>query len=407
MFKNKEINRLAKLELIIIIISTILFLIINHYNYQLYKQELINNNAYIINGIINKYPELENDVIELIINQDISKEESVKILEKYGITNLETIDYLNKNKELNNKILLINFTYIFLTIFIIITLFILTIRKIYKKINDLSKYTNDILNDKYNMDIREYEEGDISNLKNDLYKMTIKLKEQSDISLNDKKRLSETLSDISHQLKTPLTSMYVINELLYEKIEENKKKELLSRNQNSLERIEWLVTSLLKLSRLDSEMEVLKRKNVKIRDLIDKSLEQIKIPLELKNINVIVNSKEEINYKLDLSWTSEALINILKNAYEHTKKNGTIEINCTENPIYVEIEIKDNGCGISKEDLPHIFERFYKGKNNKESIGIGLNMALKIVNLQNGDIKVESVVDEGTTFKIKFYKNVI
>ena len=97
----------------------------------------------------------------------------------------------------------------------------------------------------------------------------------------------------------------------------------------------------------------------------------------------------------------------LKNAYEHTKKNGTIEISCEENPIYVEIKIKDNGCGIAENDIQHIFERFYKGKNNKESIGIGLNMALKIVNLQNGDIKVESVVGEGTTFKIKFYKNVI
>ena len=407
MFKNKELNRLFKLELIIIIISTIIFLLINKYNYELYKQELINNNAYIINGIIEKYPNLENDVIELMLNQDISKKESTQILEKYGIDNLDTIDYLNKNKKLKNTIFLINFTYIFLTISIIVTIFILTIKKIYKKINNLSKYTNEILNDNYSMDIREYEEGDISNLKNDLYKMTIKLKEQNDISLNDKKRLSETLSDISHQLKTPLTSMYVINELLYEELEENKKNELLNRNQNSLERIEWLVTSILKISRLDSGMEVLKQENIKIIDLINKSLDQIKIPLELKNINVLVNCKEDIKYKLDLSWTSEALINILKNAYEHTKKDGEIIINVIENPIYVEISITDNGCGISKEDLPHIFERFYKGKSNKESIGIGLNMALKIVNLQKGDITVTSKVNEGTTFKIRFYKNVI
>lgn len=407
MFKNKEINRLFKLELIIIIISTILFLLINNYNYELYKQELINNNAYIINGIIEKYPNLENDVIELMLNQDISKKESTQILEKYGIDNLDTIDYLNKNKKLKNTIFLINFTYIFLTISIIVTIFILTIKKIYKKINNLSKYTNEILNDNYSMDIREYEEGDISNLKNDLYKMTIKLKEQNDISLNDKKRLRETLSDISHQLKTPLTSMYVINELLYEELEENKKNELLNRNQNSLERIEWLVTSLLKISRLDSGMEVLKQENIKIIDLINKSLDQIKIPLELKNINVLVNCKEDIKYKLDLAWTSEALINILKNAYEHTKKDGEIIINVIENPIYVEIIITDNGCGISKEDLPHIFERFYKGKSNKESIGIGLNMALKIVNLQKGDITVTSKVNEGTAFKIRFYKNVI
>ena len=219
MFKNKEINKLFKIELIIIIISTIVFLLINKYNYRIYKQELVNNNAYIMNEIIKKYPELEEDIVKIMLNEDITKKESTNILKKYGIDNLDTVDYLNKNKQLENKILFINVTYIFLTIFVMMTIFILTIKKIYKNIKGLSAYTNKILNDNYTMDIREYEEGDFSNLKNDLYKMTVKLKEQSDLSLKDKKYLSETLSDISHQLKTPLTSLYVINELLYENLD--------------------------------------------------------------------------------------------------------------------------------------------------------------------------------------------
>ena len=407
MFKNKEINKLFKIELIIIIISTIVFLLINKYNYRIYKQELVNNNAYIMNEIIKKYPELEEDIVKIMLNEDITKKESTNILKKYGIDNLDTVDYLNKNKQLENKILFINVTYIFLTIFVMMTIFILTIKKIYKNIKGLSAYTNKILNDNYTMDIREYEEGDFSNLKNDLYKMTVKLKEQSDLSLKDKKYLSETLSDISHQLKTPLTSLYVINELLYENLDESKKNELLKRNQNTLERIEWLVTSLLKISRLDSNMEVLRRKKVKIIDIINKSLDQIKIPLELKNIEVYIDCEKQIQFNLDESWTCEALINILKNAYEHTLNGGKIEIKCVENPIYIAISIKDNGSGINSKDLPHIFERFYKGENNHESIGIGLNMALKIVQLQDGEILVSSNPDKGTMFTIKFYKNIM
>lgn len=408
MFKNNEVTKVITIEVIIGIIGIIIMFIINNYMYINYKKELIQNSAYVINNIIGKHPELEDEIISSLTNQDITYIESTAILKKYGLTDLENIDYINKNENLRNKTMFINLSYVLIIIIVMFTIFVLFIKRTYKKINGLSEYTNNILNNRYTMDIREYVEGDISNLKNDLYKMTIKLKEQNELSLKDKKYLEDTLSDISHQIKTPLTSMYVINELLYDNnIEKSTKKELLTKNRNQLERIEWLVSSLLKISRLDSGSEVLRRQSIELNKVIEKALEPLRIPLEIKNINLAVICDSKIKAELDLNWTSEALINIIKNACEHTPEYGNIVIKCTENPIYIGIDISDTGSGISSIDKPHIFKRFYKGKGNKESIGIGLNMAKKIIDLQSGDIIVKSEEGIGTTFEIKIYKNVI
>lgn len=298
--------------------------------------------------------------------------------------------------------------YILFIILFLLGTDILTWYHLYKqseKIKDLSFYMNNILNNNYSLDIRDYEEGDLSNLKNDIYKMTVKLKEQSDLSLKDKKYLEEVLSDISHQLKTPLTSMYVINDVLLtsKNIKEDKKMEFLKKNRKELERIEWLVTSLLKMSRLDSGSETLKIKEVELEGLIKRVIEPLEIPIELKSQKLELEYDPKIKLNIDISWTTEALINILKNAHEHTEEEGTITIYAHDTPIYTEIEIRDNGSGIREEDLPHIFERFYKGKGNKESIGIGLHMAKKIINLEKGEIKALSS-KKGTIFNIKFYK---
>lgn len=406
MLKNKEVRELILIEIIVLIIGIVSILLLNKYSYETYKEAIIENNLYIIDSIISKHPELENEVIDGIINHDISKGESYEILNKYGLDRLDTVDYLNDNSYINKTIRKYNIIYISILIIIVFSILIIYINKIYNKIRKLSIYANNILNNKYNMDIREYSEGDISNLKNDLYKMTIKLKEQNELSLKDKIYLQDTLSDISHQLKTPLTSMYVINELLYDdKLNKSLKKELLNKSKKGLERIEWLITSLLKMSRLDSGSEKLILERVKLINIINKTIEPIRIPLELKNINLNVSCSNDIKVNVDVNWTTEALINILKNAMEHTLENGNINIVCSDNPLYTMISISDDGCGISKKDLPHIFERFYKGMSNKESIGIGLNMSKKIIENENGNISVKSKENEGTTFIIKLFKN--
>ena len=371
----------------ILIIALFYFLISNVINNS-YKQKIIDNESYLIGNLLNKYPNLKEDIISSYLIKD-NYEIGNNLINEY---NLITI----KN---NNIIILIYCLISALLLFIINFIYI---KSIYKKIAKIDKYMNNILNDDYSINIKDYCEGDISNLKNDIYKMTIKLKEQSELLIKEKKYLEETLQDISHQIKTPLTSMYMINDILTNEKDENIKKEFLIKNKNQIERIEWLVTSLLKLSRLDSGTVKLKKEKINLKELIDKSIEPINVLLELRNIKLTKNIID-VNLVVDINWTVEALLNVIKNACEHTVDK--IEIVGSTNPLYTEIKIIDNGSGISKKDIKHIFERFYKGNHNKESIGIGLNMSKKIINLQNGLIEVESKEGVGSTFIIKLYKN--
>lgn len=406
MFKNKEVRKLIYVYVIVITIFVIVLNVINNYFYEIYKTSIIDNNAYIIDKLVSKYPYMEEDIISSIVNNDSTLGVGYDILNKYGLDRIDTIDYLNNNGLTLKKEKIYYGIYIASFITILFIILIIFIKKIYGSIKGLSNYTSNILNNKYDLDIRSYDEGDISNLKNDLYKMTIKLKEQSELSTKDKMYLQDMLSNISHQLKTPLTGMYVINELLYEKnMSLEKERELLSKNKRELERIEWLIVSLLKVSRIDSGTLKFSHDKIRVIDIIDKAIEPLKISLELKSIKLNMDVDNDIYIYGDLEWCSEAILNIIKNAIEHTNKNGVIDIEVLDNPIYTLVSIKDNGCGISSEDLPHIFERFYKGKHNKDSIGIGLNLSKTIINNMNGEILVNSTLGKETVFDIKFYKN--
>lgn len=406
MLKNKEVRKLIYVYVIVITIFVIVLNVINNYFYEIYKTSIIDNNAYIIDKLVSKYPYMEEDIISSIVNNDSTLGVGYDILNKYGLDRIDTIDYLNNNGLTLKKEKIYYGIYIASFITILFIILIVFIKKIYGSIKGLSNYTNNILNNKYDLDIRSYDEGDISNLKNDLYKMTIKLKEQSELSTKDKMYLQDMLSNISHQLKTPLTGMYVINELLYEKnMSLEKERELLSKNKRELERIEWLIVSLLKVSRIDSGTLKFSHDKIRVIDIIDKAIEPLKISLELKSIKLNMDVDNDIYIYGDLEWCSEAILNIIKNAIEHTNKNGVIDIEVLDNPIYTLVSIKDNGCGISSDDLPHIFERFYKGKHNKDSIGIGLNLSKTIINNMNGEILVNSTLGKETVFDIKFYKN--
>lgn len=407
MFKNSEVKKILFLNLIYFFIIIIIGIFLSLYNFNLYKKNLIKNNSILVGNILKNHPELEEEIINELISNNDTYDYGIKILNKYGLDDLKYLDYLKLNNELKQNIILTNILFIIILFILVSITYLIFIKNQYKKINKIDKYMNKILNNDYSLDIRDYVEGDISTLKNDIYKMTIKLKEQTELSIKDKKYLEETLADISHQIKTPLTSMYVINDILSDNdLDKKSQIEFLNKNRNQLERIEWLVTTLLKISRLDSGMVTLKRDNINIDDLIKKTIEPIKIMAELKNISIETNIEASFFY-LDFNWTLEALTNILKNACEHTNNNGNIKIEVTDNPLYLNIKIIDNGIGISKSDKKHIFDRFYKGKTNKDSIGIGLNMAKKIINLQNGEIECISKINEGTTFDIKFYKKVI
>lgn len=279
-------------------------------------------------------------------------------------------------------------------------------RQRYKEIESLSGYLRTISNGQYSLDVRDNQEGELSILKNEIYKVTLMLSKQSDYLNQDKKRLADALSDISHQLKTPLTSMLVMIDLLSQQnLTEEKRIEFTGNIEKQLERMDWLLSSLLKLSKIDAGTAIFKKETIVVEDLVLQSLEPLRIPIELKNQDLLITGENSVTFIGDQDWTSEALINILKNCVEHTPAEGRISIHYTENPLYTEILIEDTGKGISREDLPNIFKRFYRGKNaSKNSIGIGLAMAHTVIESQQGSLDVKSELGKGTQFSIKFHK---
>ncbi len=288
--------------------------------------------------------------------------------------------------------------------FIIAATVVFTIWR-YRQIEHLSEYLKHISNGNYNLDVRDNAEGELSILKNEIYKVTVMLNRQNEALQADKAALQNALSDISHQLKTPLTSMFVMTDLLLEQdLPDQKRLEFTDRIRVQLERLQWLVTSLLKLSRLDAKTVEFKPESILAQQLFEKACGPLLIPLELKNQRLTIQG-QDIKLRCDANWTAEALLNILKNCVEHTPQNGSISISCTQNPLFVQIQIRDSGAGIDPKDLPHIFERFYRGKNAADdSIGIGLAIASAIVQEQGGSIDASNAADVGSCFVIRFPK---
>lgn len=273
----------------------------------------------------------------------------------------------------------------------------------YRELAKLSAYLARVSNGDYSLDLRDNVEGELSILKSEIYKVTVMLKEQAVALEQEKTALAEALSDISHQLKTPLTSMFVMTDLLYGDLPPDKRKEFTGRMRSQLERLQWLVTSLLKLSRLEAGTVKFSRRQADAGLLLQAASEPLLVPMELKGQKLERDVKCDAIY-CDHKWTAEALVNIIKNCVEHTPRGGGIRLASRENPLYWEITVADTGSGIDKADLPYIFNRFYRGKNAAEdSLGIGLAMARSIVTAQGGSIDVRSG-KTGTRFTLRFYK---
>ncbi len=286
-------------------------------------------------------------------------------------------------------------------------IFTITTKKRYDAIGALSSYLEKVLAGNEVPSLIDQEEGETSLLKTNIYKTTSTLKHQKELLAKDKVALSNAIADISHQLKTPLTSMIVMNDLLKTEDDRDKRAEFLKTQSNQLDRMNWLIQTLLKLSKIDAGTITMKPEAVNADALWDEIIKPFEIQMDLKNIKLSRNIPE-LSIKCDKNWTIEAVQNIVKNCIEHMENGGMLHVSANETNIFSEIVIEDNGCGIADEDLPHIFERFYKGKNaGKDSVGIGLALAKTIMTSQHGDILVDSEQGEGTRFTVRFYKTII
>lgn len=379
---------------------------LNQFLVQEYKENFLKSNAILINELVKKHPELEYDIVEIL--QSDTNDDSLAVLEKYSFHQLDSLNTISFIKNMETNITRVTFLSFFLSFFIFLLLILFFYFKRHKRIKEINEYLFRVLQNDYQVDLKDYKEDSISTLKIDIVKITNKLRSASEDSLFDKKNLERTLSDISHQLRTPLTSLYVINDALKSKtLPEKKRVEFLNQQKEQLERMEWLIVTLLKMSQIDSGTIVMNDENVCIHDVIKEAMKPILIPIELKNIDINIKIPNRMKVKLDFHWTVEAFVNLIKNAVEHTKEFGKVSISATDNPMFTEILIRDNGVGIKQEDIHHIFERFYKGNTKSESIGIGLNLSKTIIEKQNGTIHVESEYGKGTTFIIRFYKGIV
>lgn len=278
----------------------------------------------------------------------------------------------------------------------------------YHQMEALAQRLDRILHGQDRVLIEDAAEGELSILNSELQKMTTRLQEQANQLSSDKQQLTEAIQDIFHQIRTPLTSMNLLVSMLGEEnLPYDRRLSMTRELRRQLERVQWLVETLLKLSKIDAGTAQFRSDLVSVAELIEKAAQPLRIPMELREQSLTIRATEE-HFAGDLNWTAEALGNILKNCMEHTPVGGTITVTTEETALFTEIVVEDNGPGISKEDLPYLFDRFYKGEGSSDdSVGIGLALSRSIIAAQNGTIKAENVPTGGARFTIRFYKSVI
>lgn len=396
--KNKTIKKYILSLIILLIFNISLIFILNRYEYKMYTKNYNDKINSIISNIKNKYPNIEeSDIIEIINNE----EDSEDILSKYGI------DSITKNDKVNNKLRIISLIIIITFDSLIILIFYLYDKNKSKKIKEITKMISKINNRQFDIDINDFNGGELSILKNEISKTTTMLRQVADNSVKDKLNLKDSLGDISHQLKTPLTSITIMIDNILDNpdMDEKTRKKFLINIKREILNINFLVMSLLKLSKFDANVVKFNKESVYLKDIIIESIKNVSMIKELKNITIKVSGDDNIKLLCDFKWQVESITNILKNSIEHTSEYGTVEVNYSENKLYTRILIKDNGKGINSDDLPHIFDRFYKGKNGSDdSFGIGLSLSKTIIEKEGGSITVKSTPNIGTIFTIKYLK---
>lgn len=393
--------------LLMSLIPIIVFLIIGNifffYQYQSYIQNYNSKIAVIVSLVEEEYPNIDRSELISILNSDDKVSED--IFSRYGIDVQKESIIIENDRLFSRFIIIYNILFIGLALSIIL-LYLKHENNQDKEIKRIVKCIKEINKKNYAINIEDNTEDELSILKNEIYKTTVMLKEMAESSKDDKLRLKDSLSDISHQLKTPLTSINIMldNILDNPNMDEDTKEKFIQSIKREVTNISNLATEILKLSKFDANVVRFENKEVLVKDIIKKAISNVEMMAEIKNVEIKVVFHDNVKLVCDLNWQVEAIINILKNCIEHSSENSFINIEVIDNKIYKEIIIKDSGEGIDKKDLLHIFERFYKGKNSsKDSVGIGLALAKKIIEMNNGSISVNSVKGKGTIFTIRYY----
>ena len=408
-FDNSELKISTTLLLFIMTLFLLITSVVLKIHHDNLKADYIRSLGAIAERVVARNPEIEKEIIPLI-TKEVSKEEAVKgstFLKQYGLTQgleNELFPYVS------STIIGNNYSIILIFIFMAVSLFILNYFQysyFYKRIRRLTKAAKKVVEGDYEISINENKEGDFSKLAISFNSMRGIIRSNISDLRREKQFLVDLLSDISHQLKTPLSSVILYNDIMASnELSLKQRSEFLLNNQNQLEKMNWMIKNILKLAKLDAKaIEIVKEKQSLNETLID-AIDSLESKSLEAQVAIVFKDEEEISFEHDRLWLEEALINIIKNAIEHTLPGGNIKLGLVENPLYIRIIIEDTGEGIMDSDLPHVFKRFYKAKTVRktESIGTGLALSKSIVEAHNGIIEVQSKVKVGTKFSITFVK---
>jgi len=408
-FDNSELKISTTLLLFIMTLFLLITSVVLKIHHDNLKADYIRSLGAIAERVVARNPEIEKEIIPLI-TKEVSKEEAVNgstFLKQYGLTQgleNELFPYVS------STIIGNNYSIILIFIFMAVSLFILNYFQysyFYKRIRRLTKAAKKVVEGDYEISINENKEGDFSKLAISFNSMRGIIRSNISDLRREKQFLVDLLSDISHQLKTPLSSVILYNDIMASnELSLKQRSEFLLNNQNQLEKMNWMIKNILKLAKLDAKaIEIVKEKQSLNETLID-AIDSLESKSLEAQVAIVFKDEEEISFEHDRLWLEEALINIIKNAIEHTLPGGNIKLALVENPLYIRIIIEDTGEGIMDSDLPHVFKRFYKAKTVRktESIGIGLALSKSIVEAHNGIIEVQSKVKVGTKFSITFVK---
>lgn len=386
---------------IVLFVTTIA---ITYYEYQTYSHLTNEFVSDVVDLIDENYPNIDtSEVIEIINSSDY--ENNSDILTSYGFTDSDLSILASLENQFHEQLLINIIIIVIFGAIIILGIYLYNLKN-KRELDNLIKYLKELNRGNYNLQIDLNSEGTLSILKNEIYTTTIMLREKAEKELVDKQNLKDSLTNISHQLKTPLTSIsLLVDNLCDEDVPASLQKEFLSDIKTQIDSINYLIIVLLKLSRFDANVITFKEEKINVKNLCIDVLKHIDALRDVKSITIHINGSSNVTFTGDYKWEFEALSNILKNCLKYTSENKNIYVSFKETNMFTEIIIQDEGKGMNKEEKRRIFERFYKGENSSNNnFGIGMSLAREIINKDNGKIKVDSTPDIGSTFKIRYYK---
>ena len=409
MWRNREFRTFLLILFAFVVVAIGAFIVLFQ-NYTIKLNTLhIHQNIATVGSLAKQYPEKETEIIKNFIKMDSADYQYGKDLaEKYSYSEALKAE---ANSSLGAVVKEYQVYFILLIIIIcgiLFTLYCAFSKGIYKKVDSITSSTECILEGNYKPLEGDKNEGDISLLIHQINVLAERMNENVMTLKEEKGLLKKLTTDISHQLKTPLASLIMFNDLLLsdKSMSMEQREQFLTESKNQLNRIEWLIINLLKMSKLDAKVVEFEKVHSDIFTTINRSISGLTLYAKEKNVQIMSEGIMHISINHDVNWTCEAISNIIKNCIEHSYNDSKIVISAEENSVFVQISIKDFGAGITKQELPRIFDRFYKGSNsnNPLNIGVGLYIAKAIIEGQGGTIYVNSTVGQGTEFTLRFMK---